>query len=282
MVILQSYTNAAARTDASLIRFPPVILTHQATSGSDAAQQTGASSIPDPDPGSTKKRKKSVSHWGSEFSEASPIKQCKVEGASTAAAVSSAALLDDDIDWTATADNTDLHSADHAVAQANESQLGADEPDFALAHANAAGAHTCLEPQQAPAAAQEAPCSTRDKGDKQVQHAVGEYVKALLDPFYKAGIVNREVSSHTKPALHVLHWCRTAYTFNMSCLHTKSQLHSNQSSKDTCGPSKATARHPALAMRMSAQMLYLFSMNANVVTVPSSEAWCSVIGRCTS
>ena len=214
--MLQSYANAAARTDASLIKFPPVALTQQATSASDAAQQTDGSSAPEPGPASTKKRKntKSGSDAPSELSKASQNKQPKVEGTSTAAAaLSSAALLDDDIDWTATAnksDQSDLQlasSADDAVQQAGRSQLSADEPDTAPAHsqhADTANDSKCLQQPQAACAAHEAPSSTGDDGDKQVQQAVGEYVKALLDPFYKAGIVDRQVSFHTKPALHVL------------------------------------------------------------------------------
>ena len=205
--MLQSYANAAARTDATLIKFPPVTLTPQATPANDAAQQTGASSAPEPDPGSTKKRKISESDGASESSKASKNKRPKVEESSTAAAVNSAALLDDDIDWTATTDKSDLQLAslaDDAVQQESRSQLSADEPDTASAqsqHAGTADEHVCLEQQQAAFAAREAPSSADDKGDKQVQNAVGEYVKALLDPFYKAGIVDREVSCHIKSAL---------------------------------------------------------------------------------
>ena len=257
MIMLQSYANAAARTDASLIKFPPVALTHQATSANDAAQQTGNSSLPEPDPGSTKKRKKLGSDVASELSEASQNKQPKVEGtsaAAAAAAVSSAALLDDDIDWTATADKSDqsdlqlASSADDAVQQAGRSQPSADEPDTVPAHSqhvDTAGESKCLQQQQAAFAAHEAPSSTGDKGDKHVQQAVGEYVKALLDPFYKAGIVNREVSYQTKLALHVLCWCRSACNIqHMYCQHTQSQLHSIKLPQDT-----EARRQPAILLQ---------------------------------
>lgn len=211
LVTLQSYSNAAARTDASLIKFPPATLTPQATSGNDPAQQTGAPTAPGPDTGSTKKRKNLATGGASEISEMSHNKQSKVEEASTAAAVPSTALLDDDIDWTATADKPDLQlpaSPDPAVLQAGDPQPGPQEPDTALEQSQCTDAadgsgSACLQPQQAAAAAHEVPSSSGGTGDKQVQLAVGEYVKALLDPFYKAGIVDREVSSHIKPDLHV-------------------------------------------------------------------------------
>lgn len=209
MVALQSYSNAAARTDASLIKFPPATLTPQATSGNDPAQQTGAPNAPEPATQSTKKRKKTATDGVSEVSETSQNKQLKIEEASTATAVPGTALLDDDIDWTATADEPDLQlasSPDHAALQAGEPQHGAEELDTAVEqsqHADAIDGSECSQQQQAAAAAHEAPSSTGGTGNKQVQLAVGEYVKALLDPFYKAGIVDREVSSHIKPSLHV-------------------------------------------------------------------------------
>lgn len=212
LTTLQSYSNAAARTDASLIKFPPATLTPQATSGNDPAQQTGAPNAPEPDTGSTKKRKRLATDSTSEVSETSQNKPSKVEEASTATAVPSTALLDDDIDWTATADKPDWQlasSPDHAVLlQAGDPQLAAEEPDTAVEqsqHADAAdgSGSNRLQQQQAAAAAHEVPSSTGGTGDKQVQLAVGEYVKALLDPFYKAGIVDRQVRSYFKPFLHV-------------------------------------------------------------------------------
>lgn len=140
-------------------------------------------------------------------------KQSKIEQTSTATAVPSTALLDDDIDWTAAADKPDLQlaaSPDHAVLQAGKPQLAAQEPDTAVEQSQCADAadgsgSECLQPQQAAAAAHEAPSSTGGTGDKQVQRAVGEYVKALVDPFYKAGIVDREVSCHV--SMCILYLC---------------------------------------------------------------------------
>ena len=206
LVTLQSYSNAAARTDASLIKFPPATLTQRATSGKDPAQKSGAPNAPEPDTGSTKKRKTPGTDGASEISETSQNKQSKVEEVLTATAVPSTALLDDDIDWTATADKSDLQlasSPDRAVLQAGDPQLGGKELDTALEqlqHADAADGNECPQQQQAAVAAHEAPSSNGGTGDKQVQHAVGEYVKALLDPFYKAGIVDREVSLPVKPS----------------------------------------------------------------------------------
>ena len=230
MIVLQSYANAAARTDASLIKFPPVTLTTQALPANNTAQQTGASSAPEPDPGSTKKRKTSGSDRVSEISEASQAKQPKVKESATAAAaaaaVSSTALLDDDIDWNATADESDLQlasSAVDAVQEDSRSQPSAGEPDAAPAqsqHADTADEHEPLEQQQAAFAAQQVPCSAGDKADRQVQHAVAEYVKALLDPFYKAGIVDREVSCHVKPSPFVLYSCKTACAFSVCAAST--------------------------------------------------------------
>ena len=204
---LQSYSNAAARTNASLIKFPPVTLTHQSKLAHDAAQQTGASNASEPGPEITKKRKKSEAGDGaSDSSTVSQKKQSKVEEALKAAAADTA-LVDDNIDWTATSDQPHLQSPSSAddVQQVGMHQLGASEHDTGIAHPQSAeppSKSESIQQQPAEVAAQEVPSRNDDTGDKYVQHAVAEYVKALLDPFFKAGIVDREVNSH-KLCLHV-------------------------------------------------------------------------------
>ena len=186
---MQSYSNAAARTDASLTKFPPVTA-HQVRSGPQSVQQIEASKPPERDPDTTKKRKRSESATG--VSESSKNKQPQEE--SPPAASTNTALVDDDIDWTAITAAPDMQLS--SAAEADAIQLSAEELDTGLAHsqqAEAAGASECLQQQQAAVAEHGVLSSGDDTGDKHVQHAVGEYVKALLDPFYKAGIVDREV-----------------------------------------------------------------------------------------
>ncbi|KAL3133325.1 hypothetical protein ABBQ38_007202 [Trebouxia sp. C0009 RCD-2024] len=187
-----SYSNAAARTDASLIKYPPATA-HQVKSAHHSVQQIEASKPSELDPDTSKKRKRSESTTG--VSESSQNKQHQ-EHSSTAAATHTA-LVDDDIDWTATTAVPDMQLASPPDSiQGDERQLGADEPDTDLAHSQqAAAVHAseCLQQQQAAMAEHGVSSSGGDTGDKHVQHAVGEYVKALLDPFYKAGIIDREM-----------------------------------------------------------------------------------------
>lgn len=219
---MQSYSNAAARTDASLIKYPPAT-TPQVRSAHHSAQQIEASTPFELDPDTTKKRKRSESSTG--VSESGQNKQPQ-EDSSTATATGTA-LVDDDIDWTATTAVPDMQLASPPDnIKAGESQLGSDEPDTGLANAQqaeAVGASECLQQQQAAMGEHGVASSGGDTGDKHVQHAVGEYVKALLDPFYKAGIVDREVGSLYLPtyaasSVHVhMHACSAFGLLQHSC-----------------------------------------------------------------
>lgn len=227
---MQSYSNAAARTDASLIKYPPATA-HQVKSAHHSVQQIEASKPSELDPDTSKKRKRSESTTG--VSESSQNKQHQ-EHSSTAAATHTA-LVDDDIDWTATTAVPDMQLASPPDSiQGDERQLGADEPDTDLAHSQqAAAVHAseCLQQQQAAMAEHGVSSSGGDTGDKHVQHAVGEYVKALLDPFYKAGIIDREVgllyfSTYASSSVHVhMHsvlsfWLVAAFLPSTPCAYT--------------------------------------------------------------
>lgn len=174
------------------MKFPPAPA-HQAKSAHNSVQQLEASKTSDLDSVTTKKRKRSESANG--ISESSQDKQPDEDIPSAVA--TNTALVDDDIDWTAISvvpDSQLVSSTDDM--QAGASQLSTDGPDTGLAHsqqAEAACTNEGLQQQQGALVTHKVPSRGDDAGDKQVQHAVGEYVKALLDPFYKAGIVDREV-----------------------------------------------------------------------------------------
>ncbi|KAL0054689.1 hypothetical protein WJX82_001050 [Trebouxia sp. C0006] len=120
-----SYLNAAARTDASLVKFPPASMQPlPQPKAYTSAQQT---------PGSM-----ALNSEGAGTSRAAGIPAKAIEAAAAAEAASEAYH------------QPDLVSDYQAGSQGNS-----------------------------------------DKG--LVQHAVAEYVRALLDPFYKAGIVDREM-----------------------------------------------------------------------------------------
>ena len=134
----------------------------------------------------------------SESNDAPLKKQMKVEQASAAA--TSTALLDDDIDWTATTVTPELQLAPASDfdQEADTNQVVAADSDADETHLKQADVKSILAEEQsqpqASNAAEVPPDDGKDAGHKEVHQAVAGYVKALLDPFYKAGIVDREVS----------------------------------------------------------------------------------------
>lgn len=122
-------------------------------------------------------------------------------------------LLDDDIDWHASSSYADVE----AVSEA------ADDPTDAHHHSvpdvNDGMQATCHSPQD-PGATAEAPgvmqsdVMKQDPDCKRIQHAVNEYIRAFLDPFYKAGIVNKEVG---RPPSMLGPWANSAERTVVTC-----------------------------------------------------------------
>ena len=114
-------------------------------------------------------------------------------------------LIDDDIDWAASSracehqladsDATDAQAQqDLTLDQQESQQLHASESVQEAAAEDAAAAEAASEAYHQPDLVSDYQAGSQGNSDKGlVQHAVAEYVRALLDPFYKAGIVDREV-----------------------------------------------------------------------------------------
>ena len=199
-VLLQSYLNAAARTDASLIKFPPVILTKSVKSAPSpdtdpllSAHQAGVSNATEARPDSMQQI-----HGSDGAPDTSQNKRRKTEEASAAAAAIETALVDDDIDWTAFTDTPEvpLVSTPPGSQQADAIRdVSTDlNSDVAQPQQAEAAALQDSRPQQVDKEEEQPPGNGAHGSKQEVQHAVAEYIKALLDPFYKAGIVNRDVS----------------------------------------------------------------------------------------
>lgn len=196
---MQSYLNAAARTDALLIKFPPAAQTSPAK---PVPSKLAAPFQPSPEtkalhaakPGSDsnhRKRGPQVAEETLDEDGASHKKKLKVEQASAAAI--NTALLDDDIDWTATSATAELELASASnFEQKSENKQDTDDTHLKQAEVKSALAEAPSQPH-ASNAAEKLPDNGRDAGNKEIHQAVAGYVKALLDPFYKAGIVDREV-----------------------------------------------------------------------------------------
>ncbi len=210
-VVPQSYLNAAARTDASLVKFPPASMqSHPQPKASTSAQQAPALMV--------------LNSQEARISQAAsiPIKAASTEAADTAPnkrrkldskpapAATAMPLIDDDIDWAASSgackhpladsDAPDTHAQqDVTLAQQELEQLHASDFVQETAAEDAAEAEAASEACQQLDLVSDNQAGSQENSDKGlVQHAVAEYVRALLDPFYKAGIVDREVSV-TKP-----------------------------------------------------------------------------------
>lgn len=125
-------------------------------------------------------------------------------------AVTTAPLIDDDIDWTAPNDGSEPQSPD--VIDSDVEALPAPQmldPLLAMSHVTEGAAEGAEHADAVAQISQHQDLGPDepggDQGDpnrRQVQHAVAEYVRALLDPFYKAGIVDREVRVLEGQPLH--------------------------------------------------------------------------------
>ena len=106
--------------------------------------------------------------------------------------------MDDDIDWSASYVATEQQAAvdtetDPQVTHQQASAFMHDADTAETAGDADAPANAQWDHEQ-DVHTEDDPEMQTDDGQRHVQHAVAEYVRALLDPFYKAGIVNREVS----------------------------------------------------------------------------------------
>lgn len=125
-------------------------------------------------------------------------------------AVTTAPLIDDDIDWTAPNDGSEPQSPD--VIDSDVEALPApqkSDPLLVMSHVTEGAAEGAEHADAVAQISQHQDLGPDepggDQGDpdrRQVQHAVAEYVRALLDPFYKAGIVDREVRVSERQCLH--------------------------------------------------------------------------------
>ena len=203
---MQSYLNAAARTDASLIKFPPdaerqASLALNTKPKQQPSEHATATIGPDHDAKPDDIPHEDFANEDCQGNSISPNKRQKLED--TSAAAISAALVDDDIDWAATDQDQDFETGlpleqHHPVS--NHQQGAAEQEDLAAQqHQTENDVETTAEGD----VQQHKTASSRTGGGREVQHAVAEYVKALLDPFHQAGIVNREVRIATSGvALH--------------------------------------------------------------------------------
>ena len=148
---------------------------------------------------------------GTEAAETAPNKRRKLDSKPDPAATATP-LIDDDIDWAASSgayehpladsDATDAQAQqDLTLAQQESERLHASGFAQEAAAEDGAAAEAASEACQQPDLDSDYQAGIQEESDKGlVQHAVAEYVRALLDPFYKAGIVDREVSV-TKPVV---------------------------------------------------------------------------------
>ena len=144
-----------------------------------------------------------------EAAETAPNKRRKLDSKPAPAAIATP-LIDDDIDWAASSracehpladgDATDAqHQQDLTLPQQESEQLRVSETVQEAAAEDVAEAEAASKACQTRNLVADNQAGSQGNSDKGlVQHAVAEYVRALLDPFYKAGIVDREVSV-TKP-----------------------------------------------------------------------------------
>lgn len=206
-IILQSYLNAAARTDATLVKFPPEsVQPHSQPKASASAQQAPALMASNSqETGTSQVAGMLAKAIGTEAAETAPNKRRKLDSKPAPAAIATP-LLDDDIDWAASSRACELPLADSdaadaqaqqdlTLAQQESQQLHAREFVPEAAAESAAAAEAPSEACQQPDPVSDYQAGSQGNSDQGlVQHAVAEYVRALLDPFYKAGIVDREVS----------------------------------------------------------------------------------------
>lgn len=202
-----SYLNAAARTDASIVKFPPASMQpHSQPNAFISAQQAAALvALNSKETGTSQAGSMPAKAIDTEAAETAPNKRRKLDSKPAPAAIATP-LIDDDIDWAASSracehpladgDATDAqHQQDLTLPQQESEQLRASETVQEAAAEDVAEAEAASEACQTRNLVADNQAGSQGNSDKGlVQHAVAEYVRALLDPFYKAGIVDREES----------------------------------------------------------------------------------------
>ncbi len=176
---------------------------HPQPKASTSAQQAPAlMALNSQEAGTNQARAKSIS---TEAAETAPNKRRRFDSKPDPAAIATP-LIDDDIDWAASSgacehpladsDATDAQAQqDLTLPQQESEQLQARGFAQEAAAEDAAAAEAASEAYHQPDLVSDYQAGSQGNSDKGlVQHAVAEYVRALLDPFYKAGIVDREVS----------------------------------------------------------------------------------------
>ncbi|DBA97552.1 TPA: hypothetical protein ACH3X1_015245 [Trebouxia sp. C0004] len=205
-VVAQSYLNAAARTDASLVKFPPASMQpHPQPKASTSAQPVPAlMALNSEEAGTNQAAGMSASVVSTDAAGTAPTKRRKMDSKpATTATVTP--LLDDDIDWAASSGACEHPLADSDATDAQGQQdvtlaQQQSEPMHASDYVQEAAVEAAAEAEAAPEACRQLDVVSDNQAGSQensdqglVQHAVAEYVRALLDPFYKAGIVDREM-----------------------------------------------------------------------------------------
>lgn len=207
--VVQSYQNLAARTDASLVMYPPeVALPPNPTpnsipaSGSvpPSSNKTAAVASPDADglPKADLPSAEEEPHEVASSPEQLPNKKRKLGEPKD---VAQDELLDDDIDWAAP--STVAADAAEAPSEAGTSHAAiGDTQGAAQLKAGMQASPHGTQYMTATNADPPDPGNPQRQSDvRRIQHAVNEYIRAFLDPFYKAGIVSKEVWCSQKPAV---------------------------------------------------------------------------------
>lgn len=179
---MQSYQNLAARTDAALIKYPPeVALTKQLAA---PAASTPVEETPQQTPHGP--------HDAAEADAAPPSKRHRLGSRAHAA---EDVLVDDDIDWTQAEQTQPKSEATDAEQGVHTSVHEA----AAIPTALVSDSSKMQSQDSQPAVNETRPPDKRvgrqNSEHNAVQHAVNGYIRAFLDPFYKAGIVTREVNA---------------------------------------------------------------------------------------
>lgn len=192
--VMQSYQNLAARTDASSVLYPPELPQPVTKPGpltvpvSDLVNQSVAAVSPSAgeSPGEDTMPADDAEPSGNTVQL--PNKRQKTAAAPDP---TEEQLVDDDIDW-----HAPEMQDDNAEATLEAATVQTDDVDSGdttqLAASKRGKSHS---PRQSRAQNEkQSNCVKRDSDFKRIQHAVNEYIRAFLDPFYKAGIVNKEVA----------------------------------------------------------------------------------------
>ena len=203
--VVQSYQNLAARTDASLVTYPPEVALPPnptpisipaAVSVPPPGNKTAAVASPNADglPEADVPSAEEEPHEAVGSPEQLPNKKRKLGEPKV---IAQDELLDDDIDWAAPSSvAADAAAASEAPSEADalHAAIGDTQGALQLKAGMQASPHGTQHTTETRADEPPDPGSPQHHSDaKRIQHAVNKYIRAFLDPFYKAGIVTKEV-----------------------------------------------------------------------------------------